>query len=469
MEQTKTKKALIMSVLSVFLCIAMLIGMTFAWFTDTASTGVNKIQAGKLDVALEMKDASDNWVTAEGKTLDFVKAAGHESEAILWEPGCTYELPKLRVVNKGNLALKYKVEITGIAGDKKLAEIIDWKYNDTAITNSENMVVCKDVELSSGEGTPFTISAHMQESAGNEYQGLSIDGIAITVYATQMQYESDSNGNTYDEDAEYPISSQAGLNNALADSTKKNIVVGVGKYTIDSGTEFKDGVTLSGVGIGKTILKPDAKNYTVGGKNVTIKDVTIDGRVTSSFDNNGVVVLDDKQTLDGVEVIGGGTNTYGHSIKVGNSATIKNSVTSGAFRGLQAYELNGTLLIENTTITPQCYCLNIDGGTGKLVVNNSILKGWTSYTDSIESGTFTNCRFEKNTTPITYGYNCVRGYTNTTFVNCDFGEEFWFGACNKSVTVTFKNCRYNGVLITSENVNTILEPDDNDNTTVVVK
>ena len=52
MEQTKTKKALIMSVLSMVLCIAMLIGMTFAWFTDTASTAVNKIQAGNLDVEL---------------------------------------------------------------------------------------------------------------------------------------------------------------------------------------------------------------------------------------------------------------------------------------------------------------------------------------------------------------------------------------------------------------------------------
>ena len=56
------------------LCLAMLIGATFAWFTDTASTGVNKIQAGNLDVALEMQNADGKWVSAEGKTLDFVKA-----------------------------------------------------------------------------------------------------------------------------------------------------------------------------------------------------------------------------------------------------------------------------------------------------------------------------------------------------------------------------------------------------------
>ena len=111
-NRKSTKRALLGSVMAMVLCLAMLVGATFAWFTDTASTGVNKIQAGKLDIALEMKDASGSWVSAEGKTLDFVKAAA--GEQVLWEPGCTYTLPELHVVNNGNLALKYKVAITGI-------------------------------------------------------------------------------------------------------------------------------------------------------------------------------------------------------------------------------------------------------------------------------------------------------------------------------------------------------------------
>ena len=41
----------------------------------------------------------------------------------------------------------------------------------------------------------------MQETAGNEYQGLSINGIAITVFATQDTVESDSYGHDYDKDA----------------------------------------------------------------------------------------------------------------------------------------------------------------------------------------------------------------------------------------------------------------------------
>jgi len=182
----------------------MLVGATFAWFTDTASTGVNKIQAGKLDVALEMKDAAGQWVPAEGKTLDFVKAAGAENEAILWEPGCTYTLPELRVVNKGNLALKYKVAITGINGSAKLNEAIEWTIGDVAMGTEQH--------LAAGESNAFTIKGHMKESAGNDYQNLTIDGIAITVVATQDTVESDSFGKDYDAGAEYPVVAVANVN-----------------------------------------------------------------------------------------------------------------------------------------------------------------------------------------------------------------------------------------------------------------
>ena len=63
------KRALLSSAFSLIICVAMLIGTTFAWFTDTASTAVNKIQAGNLDVALEMQKADGTWESAEGKTL----------------------------------------------------------------------------------------------------------------------------------------------------------------------------------------------------------------------------------------------------------------------------------------------------------------------------------------------------------------------------------------------------------------
>ena len=192
-NRKSTKRALLGSVMAMVLCLAMLVGATFAWFTDTASTGVNKIQAGKLDVVLEMKDAAGQWVSAEGKTLDFVKAAA--GEQVLWEPGCTYKLPELRVVNNGNLALKYMIKITGIKGDAKLNEAIEWTIGDVAMGAEQH--------LAAGESNAFTIKGHMKESAGNEYMDLTISGISITVYATQDTVESDSFNNQYDKNAAY--------------------------------------------------------------------------------------------------------------------------------------------------------------------------------------------------------------------------------------------------------------------------
>ena len=192
-KSNSTKRALISSVLAFTLCVAMLIGTTFAWFTDSASTAVNKIQAGNLGLALDMKEGN-NWVTAEGKTLDFKKAAGAENEEILWEPGCTYELPELRVTNNGNLALKYKVRITGIKGSEKLNEVIDWTIDGATLG--------EEYHLRAGESQNITIKGHMQESAGNEYQNEFIDGVSITVIAVQDTVESDSYGTTYDAQAD---------------------------------------------------------------------------------------------------------------------------------------------------------------------------------------------------------------------------------------------------------------------------
>ena len=200
-----TKRALLTSILAICLCLVMLVGSTFAWFTDTASTGVNKIQSGTLDVVLEMYDtAQSKWVSAEGKTLDFVKAVA--GEEILWEPGCRYELPALRVRNNGNLALKYKIAITGIKGDAELNNVIDWTVTTGTGTydlNTEHYLAAKT--SNDAPADEFVIKGVMQESAGNTYMNKTIDGISITVYATQNTVENDSYGPDYDADAVYPV------------------------------------------------------------------------------------------------------------------------------------------------------------------------------------------------------------------------------------------------------------------------
>ena len=81
-NQKATKRALLTSVMALVMCVVMLVGTTFAWFTDTASTAVNKIQAGNLDVKLL---AEDGETSLEGATLEWQKAAGAEDGDILWE------------------------------------------------------------------------------------------------------------------------------------------------------------------------------------------------------------------------------------------------------------------------------------------------------------------------------------------------------------------------------------------------
>ena len=209
-----TKRALLTSITALAMCVVMLVGTTFAWFTDTATANVNKIQAGKLDVALEMFDTAQNkWVTAEGKTLEFKKAdAAPSGEKVLWEPGAEYKLPDLRVRNDGNLALKYEVAITGAVdatpnngvNDLELLDVITFSASiggGTATSGVYGKTIATGALNKNGDFQTIQLSAKMDENAGNKYQEMAISGIAITVKAMQTSYEYDSNGNTYDRDA----------------------------------------------------------------------------------------------------------------------------------------------------------------------------------------------------------------------------------------------------------------------------
>ena len=242
------RSALGMSVLSIALCAAMLIGTTFAWFTDTATTSVNKIQSGTLDIALEMKDNEGKWVSAEGKTLNFLRKNGEtlaEDANILWEPGCTYQLPQLRVVNKGNLALKYKVAITGIQGDTGLVKVIEWTVKNGEADydlNAEHHLAAKTT--ADAPADVFTISAHMQETAGNEYQNKSIENIAITVVATQDTVEFDSKDDQYDADAIYPVVAAATVNTGSDTVLKDKEVDHNVKLTAPAGSVEDDVTSL---------------------------------------------------------------------------------------------------------------------------------------------------------------------------------------------------------------------------------
>ena len=209
MKKNTTKRSLLASVLALVMCVTMLVGTTFAWFTDSASTAVNKIESGTLHVDIVDKDGN----SLDGKTLSFRDV--NKNADILWEPGATFALDSFRIVNTGKLALKYKVIINGVNGNAKLLEAIDFfvKIGDAekvALADWEGILLPEGKTATTanevvGATDLITISGIMKKEAGNEYQGLSIDGIGITVVATQYTYEYDSKDNLYDEDADYTI------------------------------------------------------------------------------------------------------------------------------------------------------------------------------------------------------------------------------------------------------------------------
>ncbi len=360
-ESTKTKKALRGSLFALFLCIVLLIGTTFAWFTDTASTGVNKIQSGNLDVQLLYSTDGTTWNNAEGKTLKFLQKQADETvaegENILWEPGCTYKLPQIKVVNNGNLALKYTMKVTGVEGDQKLNEVIDWTIDGKALTDF-------DGSLTAGQpSNAMTIQGHMQESAGNEYQNLSIDGISITVYATQAPVENDSFDNQYDALAQVKA---VGTENEIAEAMKTaDTVVTVTKNIKPENT-----------------LVADQKNVTLNMNGKTFEN-TVDlwNESTASWS------LVSAQNGSSLTINGNGTfkakenDCYAVDVQDGSSVVIKNGTFVGNIHAV--YVLEGTAIIEGGTYSVQqkypdaakadefvlnCYDANRANGTAKIIV-----------------------------------------------------------------------------------------------------
>ena len=376
-NRKSTKRALLGSVMAMVLCLAMLVGATFAWFTDTASTGVNKIQAGNLDVQL----VDENGNSLEGKTLEFKKAANAaEGEAVLWEPGCTYELPAVYVKNNGNLALKYKVAITGINGSAKLNEVIDWTINDADLS--------ADHSLSAGATSEaLTIKGHMKESAGNEYMNESIDGIAITVYATQVASEYDSFNNTYDENATYPVVNVTELKEALTNggvvAVTKDIQTNNIEDTAAARIIISQPTTLN---LEKKIITPDD----MGNNNVNFCALIVDADTTINAGENG-----------GVDTgVNGG---YGINVRNGATLTINGGYYYGGGTAVQVQK--GTLIINGGTFACEPYSNPTYGYNFLINCVDGAYKNGTAKA-IIQGGTFIN--FDPS--------NCTAEGAHTNFV-----------------------------------------------------
>ena len=412
-NQKATKRALLTSVMALVMCVVMLVGTTFAWFTDTASTAVNKIQAGTLDVKLL---AEDGVTSLEGKTLKWQKAAGAEDEDILWEPGCRYKLQPIIIKNAGTLALKYKIVISGIDGDAKLNKAIEWTINGVSLGEEKPLLA--------GASDTLMIEGHMKEEAGNEYQGLSIDGIGITVYATQYTHENDSFGNQYDADAgkdtEYYTLAEF---NALTEIPAgiKNVYVSIGSVSL------KDGSVV------------------IGNDNLRDKygRSTSNGEITYT-DKAGINLIIDGGTIkDGPAVDHAADNKIAFKIPDKSTVTFKNVKIEGFFGLTSAGEDNPY----GTPMHGKVASVTFDGCTFDALW----LQDGQFYTSqiTIKNSTFNkhgNSVYSSNTNPLWFKNIGQNGGTNVSIDNCVFNTNRPVKVVEQEVngqTVSITNCTFN--------------------------
>ena len=418
MSKNTTKRSLLASVFALVLCVAMLAGSTFAWFTDTASTGVNKIVSGNLKVDI-IGANSDSHI----EKLNFTKAAVTDAEAgaeILWEPGCRYLTEGFRIANKGNLALKWKAQVnTGTTaandGNFDLLDVIDF-YLVTKAADGTETETALDVFTGNLKKTEtsdvYYIKGVMQTTAGNDYQGLTLDGISITVVATQDTVENDSFNNQYDKDAEYPIlvttgdQLQATVNNAtapvnivLANSiTTNNFVIPADKdVTLDlngrtvtnaeSHTILNKGhLTLTDSSADKSGQIISLKGNTAALRNGDNAVCVVEGGTISRDGANGntwhVVENFGKMTFNGGKVVL--KNGNGFAITNGWNYFDPGASTTHAVMEINALELDtdssgikncryGDLTVNDVTVTSTGYWALSNDYLGTAVINGGTL------------------------------------------------------------------------------------------------
>ena len=446
-KANSTKKALLSSAFAILICVAMLIGTTFAWFTDTASTGVNKIQAGNLDIEVKYTLDGDNWNDLDGATDIFQKG--------LWEPGHT-EVVALKFKNNGNLALKYSINMNIVdetAGvnkfnqEYKLSDYLKVKTlsqeasligdicigmafserNDglgyTATANFKDATVLDhDLFLAPGEvGNYLIMKVYMPETVGNEANAISTEKAAsinfgLNVVATQIPYEKDSFGNTYDKDATYPVivSNQQQANDAITNATDKKVNISIAS--------------------GQTITLDNG----IANEGDNSRDIT--------FSGNGSQTVD--AITNAVSAEGGQLN-----YQRGSSFTFENltiQAGEGNFDGIVCNELT----FKDCTIKGK---LTLFGKATFIncVFDNTMANQYSIWTWGGTDVTFEGCTFNTNGKAILlYGGAGGKNPTNLVVNNCIFNDRN-SGAAGKAAieigndynatyTLTVKNATVNG-------------------------
>ena len=240
MKKTNT---LIASFVAIALCFTMLLGTTFAWFTDSVINTNTILTSGNIDVELwHCNDSksdngygfgynANNAEEVNGSTKLFLNVNG---EDILWEPGAEVG-ENFRIKNVGSLALKYQFTIKALSktttvDGKALTDVIklqavELEFDENGVPvgsglyeediNFANGYVISG-DLLAGDYVDYHISLDwLSTENDNDYKNLKIL-LGVELVATQFSYESDGLGTGFDDGVAFPnVSYDVNLENDL--------------------------------------------------------------------------------------------------------------------------------------------------------------------------------------------------------------------------------------------------------------
>ena len=450
-----TRHALFSSVVALILCCSMLLGTTYAWFTDEVTSMNNVITAGNLDVDV---------VTADGNTINGQPTLFNE--ITLWEPGVVaYET--LTVKNLGTLALKYqmvmsfdKVNASKTPTGKTLADVLKVGVVNEEIaqgTTREQLIAkvnnnwqkmesfSVNGQLEAGkDAAPMTLVIYWEPSdIDNEYNmnngkvvsdfdvndpnsknELHID-LGVHLFATQLEAETDSFGPDYDEDAIYTdvvVTNEAELVEALANG-KDDMIIGI-----------KGNVTwTTGAGIGSTPFVENVTTFAANAapiKNITLLGLTEDATFTAIGAGVGAIGID------------GGTVTFKNLKIVDNSESYaENSWEFGYL------EFRGNTVFENCDVV-NAIMMSGDNATFKNCSFNSHKD--SEYAVWVDNGnaTFENCTFTgARGLKMHEAYGSEVGTVvanNNTFIELSMKPGIAIGTVNPATTVVITNNLFAG-------------------------
>ncbi len=412
MKRMSTKASLISSALALLLCFAMLLGTTYAWFTDSVTSANNIIQSGSLKI-----DLIHN--TAEGD-ISIKNTPDHQIfKYEKWEPGYT-QVETLTVVNKGTLALKYKLILDAVdAKDadtgEKLSDVID-VYVCEGVSTAQSAAdfakkpwiklgILTDVLDMDGvisgnllpegaeknseddvvEQRTFTIALHMQESAGNVYQDLSLGKVSVKLLAAQYTYEEDAFGPDYDEGLDPAVNYVSTFAELKAAARNGGRVALNADISITDKSEFFYGSYVTAV-YNDMILDLNGHSITLDVPTDKVSDAPIlfyvyaEGASLTIIGDGDVVAKNDafivfpRTVSEGVYIYGG--NYYNVDDTSGTKNDINSIVYSQSNSNIHIY--GGTFTFKN--VNGHCGAFNVyDNSGAEIVLHEGVLLSNSNY------------------------------------------------------------------------------------------